>query len=143
MEMNLVLSSWLNWEAGELLPDGETRRVFTDRGDAVAYFLAQVEKVRMAAEKEMLGILESPHLQLTSGYTCTVTWFQVWGKLSDSAEKCLDKLARAAEKASENGMDPAGRLKEMLVCYDGCTYEPWRKDLPLDDALESLAEYLG
>jgi hypothetical protein len=34
MEMNLVLASWLNWEAGELLPEDETRRVFADRGDA-------------------------------------------------------------------------------------------------------------
>lgn len=143
MEMNLVLSSRLNWEAGELLPEGETRRGFSDRGDAVAYFLSQVEKIRTAAEKEVRTIMESPHLQFTSGYTCTVTWFKVTGNPSDSAEKCLDKLAKAAEKASENGMNPAERLKEMVVCYDGCTYIPWLKDLPLDDAIESLAEYLS
>jgi hypothetical protein len=87
--------------------------------------------------------MESPRLQFTSGYTCTVPWFRVRGNPSDSAEKCLDKLAKAAEKASENGMDPAEKLKEMLVCYDGCTYEPWRKDLPLDDAIETLSEYLS
>jgi hypothetical protein len=143
MEMNLVLSSWLNWEAGELLPDGETCRAFADRGDAAAYFLAQVEKVRMAAEKEVRIIRENPRLQFTSGYTCTVTWFQESGNPSDSAEKCLAKLAKAAEKASENGMDPAVKLKEMLFCYDGCTYEPAKKPLPLDDAIESLAEALG
>lgn len=143
MEMNLVLSSRLNWEAGELLPEGETRRGFSDRGDAVAYFLSQVEKIRTAAEKEVRTIMESPHLQFTSGYTCTVTWFKVMGNPSDSAEKCLDKLAKAVEKASENGLDPVETLKEMVVCYDGCTYIPWLKDLPLDDAIESLAEYLS
>jgi len=143
MEMNLILSSRLNWEAGELLPEGETRRVFPDRGDAVAYFLSQVEKVRSAAEKEVRTIMETPHLQFTSGYTCTVTWFQVEGNPSDSAEKCLAKLAKAAETASENGMDPAERLKEMLVCYDGCTYVPWEKELPLDEAIETLAESLS
>jgi len=142
MEMNLVLSSWLNWEAGELLPDCETLRVFADRGDAAAHFLSQVEKIRMAAEKEVLRILETPELQFTSGYTCTVAWFRVRGNPSDSAEKCLEKLAKAAEKASENGMDPAEKLKEMLICYDGCTYEPRKKDLPLDEALESLVESL-
>jgi hypothetical protein len=33
---------------------------------------------------------------------------------------------QSGRKASRNGMDPAGRLKEMLVCYDGCSYELWK-----------------
>lgn len=140
LDMNLVLSSWLCWEAGELLDERDRCHIFRDRGDAAACFLSQVERIANAVKKEITTIRMNPHMEFTTGYSCTVFWFQVKAKHGDDAETCLRKFAREIQSLEDQGLDGEGRLEELLVCYDGSTYEPKKKALPLKDAIESLAE---